>query len=247
VGGAVRSILFGPAANAFMSASADAVTGWVMETVNDRLGLAMSLTVAEPAKDLRSVAFCANGQSFVSVATDGQPRLRYSGPRFSIKTWAEHDLVFMEAVAMERFLQALILSLILVLAEFFIFALVFTMVSEKRRDIGIMKAVGFTSRQVSAVFLVIGLSIGVFGGLLGVGGGLLFAHYINPIREFIKWTIGFDPFPSQLYYFTEVPSHVTLGSVLAVGGGAIICALLFSIVPAIHAARMDPVRTLHYE
>jgi ABC-type lipoprotein release transport system permease subunit len=243
----VLSILFGPAANTFMTATMDEVRGWALETVDDRPAARISLSVPQETKDLRSVTFAGNGQEFVSVAGDGLPRLRYSGPQFSIKTWEEHDRVFMEAVAMERFLQALILSLILVLAEFFIFALVFTMVSEKRRDIGILKALGFTSRQVSTVFLVIGLSIGVFGGLFGVGGGLLFAHNINAIREFVRWTIHFDPFPPQLYYFTQVPSHVTADSVIFVGGGAVLCALLFSIVPAIHAARMDPVRTLHYE
>jgi len=246
-GSAVQAILFGPGSDKFMTATAGEVRAWEMETLENGVGVRAAQSIEESIGDLRSVTFSGNGQKFVSVGADGVPRLRYSGPQFSIKTWEEYDPAFMEAIAMEQFLQALILSLILVLAEFFIFALVSTMVSEKRRDIGILKAVGFTSRQVSTIFLVIGLSIGVLGGALGVGGGLLFAHNINAVREFIKRAIHFDPFPPSVYYFTEVPSHVTLGSVVAVGGGAILCALLFSILPAVHAARMDPVRTLHYE
>ncbi len=255
--GPVLTIRFGPGSGAFMTATAGNVRHWALETTEGHTTAPPTFTVSEPGPHLRSVAFADSVQEFVSVAGDGVPLLRYSGPQFSVKTWEEQSKTFMDAVKMEGFLQGLILSFILVLAEFFIFALVSTMVSEKRRDIGIMKALGFSSRQVSTVFLVIGLAIGFFGAIFGVVGGVLFATYIDNIRVFIRnvtgvvlhgdAALGFDPFPAKLYYFKKIPSHVTLESVLVFAGGAILCALIFSIIPAIRAARMEPVRTLHYE
>ncbi|MHC5034995.1 MAG: ABC transporter permease, partial [Planctomycetota bacterium] len=66
-------------------------------------------------------------------------------------------------------------------------------------------------------------------------------------RGFIKATIGFDPFPPDIYYFKDIPAHVGWVSVVVTAGGAIVCSLIFSILPALRAARMDPVQTLHYE
>ena len=148
---------------------------------------------------------------------------------------------------MERFLQVLIMSLILVVAEFFIFAILSTMVNERRRDIGILKAIGFTPGQICLVFLIIGLGIGVSGGLLGVGAGVLFTDNINTLRDLLRETVGFDPFPQDIYYFKEIPTHLGILTPVLTAGGAILCSLLFSIFPALRAARLDPVRTLHYE
>jgi lipoprotein-releasing system permease protein len=134
-----------------------------------------------------------------------------------------------------------------VVAEFFIFAIVTTVVNERRRDIGILKAIGFTQGQICQVFLIVGLAIGVLGGLLGVGAGILFADNINGIREVLRQATGFDPFPPDIYYFTEVPAHVGYLTPILSAAGAIACSLLFSIFPALRAARMDPVETLRYE
>jgi ABC-type lipoprotein release transport system permease subunit len=203
---------------------------------------------AVPAEaPLEAAAMAADGTRLVGVDSSGRARLHSGGSGFRIETWEEQRRSFVEAVAMERFLMALILSLILVVAEFFIFAIVTTIVNERRRDIGILKAVGFTRGQICTVFLLVGLAIGVAGAALGVGAGLLFADNINPVREFIKVTVGFDPFPPDIYYFKDIPAVVTPFSVLLTAGGAVVCSLVFSIIPALRAARLDPVRTLHYE
>ena len=101
--------------------------------------------------------------------------------------------------------------------------------------------------QIGSVFLIIGSAIGVGGSAIGIAGGLLFADNINAVSKAVEALTGFNPFPPNIYYFTEIPHHVEPMSVVLTAGGAIIGSLFFSIFPALRAARLDAVRTLHYE
>ncbi len=245
--GPVMAAGFGGNSHVVLSAGPQGLTGW---NLGRREGRSMAWErFRVPVEDgrLSGAAFDTGGARALLVPSGGDLRLHYTGRGHAVSTWQEERRTFLEAVQMERFLQGLIMSLILVLAEFFIFAIITTMVYEKRRDIGILKAVGFTSGQICLVFLVCGLAIGVIGAAIGVGGGVLFADNINVVRDVIRAGTGWDPFPSDVYYFTEIPSHVGFLTPVITAGGAVLCSLIFSIIPALRAARMDPVRTLHYE
>ncbi|MFO7957934.1 MAG: FtsX-like permease family protein [Candidatus Brocadiia bacterium] len=245
--GPVLAARFGWTSMVVLSAGPEGISAWNLARRQGRSLAWQQFEVPAGGDAISAAAIGQDGTHVATVSADGAVRLRYSGPGHYVTTWEEERKTFLEAVEMERFLQGLIMSLILVLAEFFIFAIITTMVYEKRRDIGILKAVGFTSGQVCLVFLVCGLAIGTIGALLGVGGGVLFADNINAVRDFIREAIGWDPFPANVYYFTEIPAYVGLITPALTAGGAIVCSLIFSIIPALRAARMDPVRTLHYE
>lgn len=169
------------------------------------------------------------------------------GDGYMFTTWKEKEKNFLEAVAMERFLMAIILSFIVILAGFCIAAILAFTVQEKRRDIGILKAVGFSSGMIGSVFLVHGLTIGLIGAVLGAVGGRLFTDNINAIEGFIESSTGFTPFPETIYYFNSIPTSKGLMIPLAVAGWAIFCSLVFSLLPALKAARLDPVQTLRFE
>ena len=113
---------------------------------------------------------------------------------------------FLAAVKMERFLMGLILGVMGLLAGFGIYAIVSTTVYEKRRDIGILKAVGYTRLKIASVFLLDGLAIGVFGSLLGVIMAWLLTSNINQVAAFVKFLTGYTPFPPEIYYLDEIPT-----------------------------------------
>jgi ABC-type lipoprotein release transport system permease subunit len=244
--GGVRAVAYGSSADTLLTAGADGASVWRV-ILGDAMSSGLLAEVDEEEASGGPATFQANGRHMLAVGADGLLRRLYVGPRFSVKTWQEEQLTLLEAVAMERFLMALILSLILVVALFFVFALVTTMVSERRRDIGILKGIGFTRGQIGAVFLIIGLAIGVGGSAIGIAAGLLFSEHINGVSAIVEKLTGFNPFPPTVYYFTEIPHYVEPMSVVFTAAGAILGSLFFSIFPALRAARLDPVRTLHYE
>jgi ABC-type lipoprotein release transport system permease subunit len=245
--GAIQAVAFGTTSDHLLTAGSNGVALWEIRLWAGRAQVYQRWLVGTELAPMSATAFPADPERLFTVGADGVPRLLYCGPRFNIDTWEDQQSTFLEAVAMERFLMALILSLILVVAEFFVFAIVTTVVKERSRDIGILKSIGFTGRQICTAFLLVGLAIGTVGAAIGVVGGLLFADNINAIKDGIEWLTGYNPFPPTIYYFSEIPSRITPLSVLLTAGGAVVCSLIFSLVPALRAARLDPVRTLHYE
>jgi len=85
------------------------------------------------------------------------------------------------------------------------------------------------------------------GAVVGTIGGLLFAYNINEIAAFVEKLTGWTPFPKDVYYFTTIPVDKGLAMPLVIAAGAIVLSLVFSVMPAVKAARMDPVQTLRFE
>jgi lipoprotein-releasing system permease protein len=140
-----------------------------------------------------------------------------------------------------------LLFLIIAVAGFGILAIFFMIVVEKTRDIGILKALGASSRGVLAIFLSYGLSLGMVGSGVGAVAGLLFVHYINEIEALISWLTGHKVFDDRIYYFKSIPTYVDPWMVAWVASGAMLIAVLASILPARRAAALHPVEALRYE
>ncbi|MFN0197888.1 MAG: ABC transporter permease, partial [Planctomycetaceae bacterium] len=166
---------------------------------------------------------------------------------YSVKTWEQKQGPLLAAVDVESAILNVLLFLIIAVAGFGILAIFYMIVVEKTRDIGILKALGASSSGVMTIFLSYGLALGVVGGGVGVVVGLLFVKYINTIEGFISMIIGRKVFDDRIYYFPSIPTSVNPWMVLWVAVGAILIAILASILPARRAARLHPVRALRYE
>ena len=70
---------------------------------------------------------------------------------------------------------------------------------------------------------------------------------INEIEHFLAKVTGQEIFPRGVYYFKEIPVDIQPFSVFVVNAGAVLIAVLFSILPALRAALLHPVRALRYE
>lgn len=171
----------------------------------------------------------------------------FPASRYSIRTWEQKQGPLLEAVEVEAAILNVLLFLIIAVAGFGILAIFFMIVVEKTRDIGILKALGASSRGVMSIFLGYGLSLGLVGSGVGVIAGLMFVYYINEIEAGIGWLTGRKVFDEKIYYFKEIPTQVNVGMVIWVALGAIAIATLASVLPARRAARLHPVRALRYE
>lgn len=166
---------------------------------------------------------------------------------YHVATWKEKQGTLLAAISVERGILNLLLFMIIGVAGFGILAIFSMIVTEKTRDIGILKSLGASSRGVMSIFLGYGFLLGLVGALLGTGLGLLIVENINEIEMFISRQTGAELFDRRIYYFSEIPTDVRWQHVLAVDLGAIAIAVVFSILPALKASWLHPVRALRYE
>ncbi len=171
------------------------------------------------------------------------PMHRYG---YSIQTWRELQGPMVEMVRLQTTLLNTLLFLIIAVAGFGILATFFMIVVEKTRDIGTLKALGASNRGIMSIFLGYGLLLGAVGSGAGLIGGLVFVRYINQIAAMIESYTGQDLYDPSVYYFTEIPTSVQVYTLAWVTAGAMAIAVLASVLPAIRAARMNPVRALRF-
>jgi len=166
---------------------------------------------------------------------------------YVIQTWQKKQGALFGAIAVERGLLNVLLFMIVAVAGFGILAIFSMIVVEKTRDIGILKALGASNGGVMKIFLGYGLLLGVIGAVLGTVLGLVFSININEIEHFLTRLTGQEIFPRDIYYFATIPTNIQGLAVTLVDVGAILIAVLASVLPALRAAMLHPVRALRYE
>jgi lipoprotein-releasing system permease protein len=118
------------------------------------------------------------------------------------------------------------------------------MVTEKTADIGILTAMGGTPSGVTLVFLACGLVITAVGVVCGLATGIVTAIYLEEIRQAVLWAFGVDLFPLDVYNLDRVPCRIDPLWLLQVTAMALGTGLLVSSIPALRAARHDPLVSL---
>ena len=164
-----------------------------------------------------------------------------------VLTWEQKQGALLGAISIEKGILNVLLFMIIAVAGFGILAIFTMIVVEKTRDIGILKALGASNAGVLKIFLGYGLLLGVLGAGFGTSLGLAFTHYINEIEKWLGKLTGQELFDRSIYYFSEIPTNIQPGHVLLINLGAVGIAVAFSILPALRAAWLHPVRALRYE
>lgn len=158
-------------------------------------------------------------------------------------TWFEQNRPRLEAIRMERSMMSVILFIIVIVATFCVTVTIIVTTVQKRREIGVLKAVGAQTSQIVRIFVHQGQIVGLCGVLFGVGLGLLFLHQLETVRAVIG-KFGADPFPQNVYGLSELPVEIIPGSILGIAIGAIIACTVAAIPPAWAVARLDAAKAL---
>jgi lipoprotein-releasing system permease protein len=169
-----------------------------------------------------------------------------------MSTWEEQNGLFIGAVKKEIVLVMFIFGVVSVTSIFLVLAIFWAMVSEKTKDIGVLRALGASQLGIAWLWLRYGLAIGIVGSLLGGSLAWLIVTNINMIHDGLiaagqvfkqNWAV-WDP---KVYVFTEIPSDIELWKAITIMSGGVLASVLGTMWPAIRAARMDPVKSLRFE
>lgn len=165
--------------------------------------------------------------------------LKDFGFRYWVRTWMEINKNLFSSLRLEKTVMFIILTLIVLVACFNIISTLIMTVMEKTKEIGILKSLGASRKQISGIFTFCGLIIGILGTLLGAGIGF-YACYLLKTYEFIK-------LPADIYYIDKLPVEIQWNDSILIAVCAVVISLLATIYPAYKAARLNPVEALRYE
>jgi lipoprotein-releasing system permease protein len=163
------------------------------------------------------------------------------------QTWIDMNHQFFEAVRLERTVMSFLLFFIVVVAAFGIMSTLITVTVQKRREIGIVKALGANIAQIIWVFLGQGTIVGLFGTLTGLGLGMTLIRYRNEFSHWLASTFHIEVFPREVYQFSSIPAEVIPRDVAIICISAFFICSIAALIPAYFAARLDPVKALRYE
>lgn len=163
------------------------------------------------------------------------------------ETWRDQHAMFLGAVEKEKGLLTALFAFISLVAVVMIFVIFYSIVLEKTRDIGVLRALGASRKGVASIFLGYGMAIGVLGAALGLALAATVVWNINGLQDLLSAWFGLKIWDEQIYYFDEIPSQMDGTEVTVIAAAAVLSSLVGSLIPAYLAARLDPVEALRYE
>ena len=161
--------------------------------------------------------------------------------------WKKRNSSFMNALAVEKNVMFVILTLIILVAAFNIISSMIMLVQTKKADIALMRTMGASQYLIIKVFMLTGSIIGFLGTFVGVLLGVFVSMNIEKIRQLITSIFGQELFSAEIYFLSKLPSNININEVLIVICISIFHTLLASIFPAWKASKISPAEALRYE
>ncbi|HEX7090159.1 MAG TPA: lipoprotein-releasing ABC transporter permease subunit [Longimicrobiales bacterium] len=158
---------------------------------------------------------------------------------FWTSDWMTLNRQLFSALKLEKLAMSVILFLIVLVAAFNIISTLIMVVTDKTREIGILKSMGMTDGQILRVFVLQGLTIGLIGTALGAAGGLVLVWLLDRY-EFIK-------LPGEVYFIDTLPVALDPVDMVLILVVSLLISFTATIYPARQASRLQPVEAIRHE
>jgi putative ABC transport system permease protein len=160
-------------------------------------------------------------------------------PGIGVIGWWQQNGNFFAALKMEKRALFLVLMLIIIVASLNIISSLLMMIMSKRKEIALMMSLGASRKEIKAIFLKLGLIIGIFGIISGA--------VLGWIGIWVLKTFDIVKLPADVYGVSQLPVELSLIDFSLIIIGAFLIVLFASIYPAIKASKTDVLETLRYE
>ena len=166
-----------------------------------------------------------------------------------VSTWYDYNRTLFQAIKMERTAIVVLLLIIIAVAGFNLISGLYIQVSEKQKDMAILRTYGLNRQQVSMIFIIQGIIIGLIGSLFGVLLGVIISFNLDYIfATFIK----FNLINTDNLFFTSIADRLikiapNYLDVTIIALSAIIICVLATILPAFRASKILPIEALRHE
>lgn len=158
---------------------------------------------------------------------------------FSISTWFDFHKELYTVMQIERWAAFIILSLIIAVACFNVLGSLSMSVVEKKRDVGVLRAMGISEKSILKIFIYEGLLIGLIGTVLG--------SIIGYLVCFLQINYKIYPLDPLQYKIDALPVEIHLTDFFFISGIAMLLSLLASAYPAKKAAKVNIIEAIKWE
>ena len=165
----------------------------------------------------------------------------------SYRPWSQTQGSLFQAIRMEKITVSILLLGVVLVAAFNIVSTLVMAVTEKRRDIAVLRTMGATPRAIAVIFLTQGLALAMLGVILGTLLGVLLALNIAEVVVYFEQFFGTRLFDPQVYFISRLPARLEVLDVLLVTAAAVVLSILAAIYPAWRASTIAPAEVLRYE
>jgi lipoprotein-releasing system permease protein len=159
-------------------------------------------------------------------------------PPYQVQDWYELNHNLFTALNLQKTVLVIILCLIIAVAMFNMVAALVMMVTDKTREIAILKSMGSTSWSVAKVFMLVGTAIGGVGAILGIALGVVTSHLVQ------AYGYRLDP---RVYLIDRLPISIEPTDIALVAVVTLVFSLIATVFPAIKASALTPVEGLRYD
>ncbi|HEX5131134.1 MAG TPA: FtsX-like permease family protein [Candidatus Krumholzibacteria bacterium] len=154
---------------------------------------------------------------------------------YGTNNWIQLNQNLFSYMKIEKILMFLMLTLIILVAAFNLVGMLTMVIMEKRREIGILRSIGASSRGVMAIFMIEGTAIGVLGTAGGLAAGLLASGILDRVRI---------PLPGDVYFIKTLPVLVQGSDLALIGAISVVICFLATVYPSWEASRLTPVEAI---
>lgn len=188
--------------------------------------------------------------------------------KLQVSTWYDYNRTTYSALKNEKTLMFFIVFMIILVSAFYIVSSQIMTVMNKQKEIGILKAIGFTPLDIKNIFIFNGIIIGTIGTLLGTSLGYIISLNLDAIFAFIENLVNgaisilylfvnifnstamqpeFQIFSRDIYYFDKVPVSINFKEVIIINIVTFLLVFFASLIPAHRASNVKPKEVIHNE